>query len=258
MLLNGAGVEFSPVLVAALRSASRVMALTGAGVSAESGVPTFRQAQTGLWARFDPQELATPQAFEHDPKLVWEWYAWRRGLVEAAQPNPGHYALAALERRVPEFNLVTQNVDGLHKRAGSRTIIELHGSLLHARCLSAGHIFAWSANADLPLRCPQCGGLARPDVVWFGESLPAPAIQAALEAVQSCQVCLVIGTSGLVHPAASLPHLARQHRARLVEINPDHTPLSPHADDVLTGPAGVILPELLRVVWGETIEKENS
>lgn len=255
--MNGADVEFSPALVAALRTAVRVMALTGAGISAESGVPTFRQAQTGLWARFDPQELATPQAFEHNPQLVWEWYAWRRGLVDAAQPNPGHRALAELGKRFPEFALVTQNVDGLHKRAGSRNIIELHGSLLRARCLPAGHVFTWSADADLPLHCEQCGGLARPDVVWFGENLPAPAIHAAIEAAQSCQVCLVIGTSGLVHPAASLPHLARQHGARLVEINPELTPLSPQMDDVLSGPSGLILPELLRVVWGESMKMEN-
>jgi NAD-dependent deacetylase len=236
-------------LVQKLSAARRVAALTGAGISAESGVPTFRQAQTGLWARYDPQELATPKAFQRDARLVWEWYEWRRTLVARAQPNPGHYALARLEGIFPVFSLITQNVDGLHRQAGSRQVIELHGNVQRTRCFDKGCVVeTWAETGEVPPRCPHCGGRLRPDVVWFGEGLPPEEIQAALEAAQTCEVFFSIGTSGVVQPAASLPFLAGRSGALVIEINPEATPLTPHASYVLPGPAGIILPELVQAL----------
>lgn len=216
--------------------------LTGAGISKQSGIPTFREAQTGLWARFSPEELASPTAFRRDPKLVWEWYAWRYRLCAETTPNPAHTALAQLEAQraqhqpeqglVDGFVLVTQNVDGLHARAGSRRVIELHGNLARARCESCGLRMDLPAPDDLKLPpvCPRCVAPMRPDVVWFGESLPEAALQAAWDAFQGCQVALVIGTSGLVEPAASLGRLAQAHKAKLIEVNPSETPQSHRAD----------------------------
>lgn len=240
---------FPPIpldLIHRLRQAKHVAVLTGAGISAESGVPTFRDAQTGLWATYSPEELATPQAFRRNPKLVWEWYAWRRELVSQAQPNPGHVALAELERCVPAFTLITQNVDGLHQRAGSHNVIELHGNINRTKCFKEGIIVdAWPPTTETPPPCPRCGSYLRPDVVWFGENLPPQALEAAVAAAHTCDVFLSIGTSGIVHPAASLPFYALQTGATLVEINPDETPLTSSANYVLTGPAGQILPELV-------------
>lgn len=232
-------------LIARLAAAQRVTVLTGAGVSQESGVPTFRDAQTGLWARFRPEDLATPEAFRRQPRLVWEWYAWRRRLVEAAQPNPAHVALVRLERRVPAFRLITQNVDGLHQRAGSRNVIELHGNLSRTACFAEGTVVThWAETGEVPPRCPQCGGLLRPDVVWFGESLPAAAMEQALRASLECEVFLSVGTSTVVHPAASLPFEARRGGALVVEVNPHPTPLTDQAHFALAGAAGVVLAEL--------------
>ncbi|MBL8056715.1 MAG: NAD-dependent deacylase [Anaerolineales bacterium] len=237
--------DLPPDLLARLRAARQVTALTGAGVSAESGVPTFRDAQTGLWAQYQPEDLATTSAFRRDPELVWNWYAWRRDLVRRAEPNPGHRALAQLEKALPGFTLITQNVDGLHQRAGSRTVIELHGSLERVKCFDCGAPApAWPEAGPVPPRCGRCGGRLRPDVVWFGEALPPAALSAAWAAAQHCQVFLCIGTSGLVEPAASLPGEARRHGAALVEINPQPTPLSALADFVLRAPAGAALPKL--------------
>ena len=239
-----------PPLAAALRRAGHVAVLTGAGVSAESGVPTFRQAQTGLWARYDPQELATPDAFRRQPQLVWDWYAWRRELVAGVAPNPGHYALAALERRVARLTLITQNVDSLHQRAGSRAVIELHGNLARIKCSREARVVAeWAATADRPPRCPACGALLRPDVVWFGEALPPEALDAAIAAAETADVFLTVGTSGLVQPAASLPLVALDHGAIVVEINPQSTPLTPRMSYSLRGPSGVVLPALLAAAW---------
>lgn len=225
--------------------------LTGAGTSAESGVPTFRDAQTGLWAKYDPQELATPQAFQRDPKLVWEWYRWRRELVQAAQPNPGHYALAKLAGLAPRLTLITQNVDGLHQRAGSPAVIELHGNLMRARCSQEGCLVeAWREDGPAPPPCPRCGAHLRPDVVWFGEDLPHQALEEAWLAACTCQVFLSIGTSSVVEPAASLPGLAQGYGALVVEINPNLTPLTPQADFILPAPSGVALPTLIEAVWG--------
>lgn len=237
-------------LARALRGARFVAALTGAGVSAESGLATFRDAQTGLWARFDPRELATPAAFARNPKLVWDWYAWRRERVAAAQPNAGHIALADLEQRVSEFVLVTQNVDGLHQRAGSRRVVELHGSIVRVKCSREGTIVEhWPMEAGEVPRCASCGAFLRPDVVWFEEMLPPQALASAEDAARRCDLLLVIGTSAEVYPAAGLPMLARQHGAGLVEINPNPTALSASVDYVLRGASGVLLPQLVSATF---------
>jgi NAD-dependent deacetylase len=238
-------------LLRALLAASRVVALTGSGVSAESGVPTFREAQTGLWARYDPQQLATPEAFATDPRLVWEWYAWRRSLVARAAPNEGHKALAELERRTPDFTLVTQNVDGLHGRAGSRNVVELHGNVLRSKCSLEDEVAEPREDDDrVPPHCPRCGAFLRPDVVWFGEILPSGALEAASRAARACDLFFSIGTSSLVYPAAALPHEALEHGAVLVEINPSETLLTPYARYVLRGRAGDVLPNLVRETFG--------
>lgn len=236
-----------PKLIETLHSAQHVAILAGAGVSAESNIPTFRDAQTGLWAKYSPEELATPQAFQRNPKLVWDWYAWRRELVAQANPNPGHLALAELEQRVPQFTLITQNVDGLHRRAGSRNVIELHGNLNRIKCFDEGDIIdPWPETEQVPPPCPRCGGYLRPDVVWFGEMLPPGALEAAFEAAAACDVFLSIGTSGLVQPAASLPIAALREGAVVAEVNPDTTMLTSQMSHVLRGPAGEVLPELVR------------
>lgn len=242
--------EFSTALLKIVRSAQYVVVSTGAGVSAESGIPTFRDAQTGLWAKYDPQQLATPQAFRRNPRLVWEWYAWRRELIGRAIPNPGHTAVAQLEQLVPRFTLITQNIDNLHAIAGSQNIIELHGNIERNKCFDENILVErWDETGEIPPRCPHCGGLLRPDVVWFGEGLPPDALQAAFTAAQSCDLFLTIGTSGLVQPAAQLPLEAAASGATVVEINPQPTPLSPYMDHRLEGPSGEILPALLAAVW---------
>jgi NAD-dependent deacetylase len=238
-------------LIEALQNAERVVALTGSGISAESGVPTFREAQTGLWERYDPQQLATHEAFARDPRLVWEWYQWRRELVREAAPNPVHEALAALELRVPDFTLLTQNVDGLHERAGSRNLVELHGNILRSKCSREERVVEPEEDDDsVPPCCPRCGAFLRPDVVWFGEMLPPGAFATASEAARGCDLFLSIGTSSLVYPAAALPHEALENGATLVEINPSETPLTRQATFVLRGPAGEVLPSLLREAFG--------
>jgi NAD-dependent deacetylase len=237
---------------ALLRAARRVVVLTGAGVSAESGVPTFRDAQTGLWAQYSPEELATPQAFQRNPRLVWEWYCWRRELVAGAEPNPGHLALAELERRVPQLTLITQNVDGLHQRAGSSNLIELHGNIARTRCFGEDRIVErWEPSEVVPPRCPDCGGPLRPDVVWFGELLPDQALRRALEATSSCDLFLSIGTSGLVEPAASLPYRALAHGASLLVLNLDVRSQASPPLYTIHGQSGRLLPELLAAAWPE-------
>ncbi len=243
--------DFPPELVSFLRKAGRVAALTGAGVSKESGLRTFRDAQTGLWAQHKPSDLATPEAFLRDPKLVWDWYAMRRGVVADAQPNPGHFALAGMARRIPEFTLITQNVDGLHVKAGSPQVIELHGNLQRVKCFECGQrAETWDADGGSVPRCESCGGLLRPDVVWFGESLPRAELEAAVEAARGCQVFFSIGTSGVVQPAASLAHAAHNRGALVIEVNLEPTPLTPKCDYAFHGESGRILPELVRDVWG--------
>ncbi|GAB4426591.1 MAG: NAD-dependent deacylase [Anaerolineales bacterium] len=234
-----------------LRKAERVAALTGAGVSQESGLRTFRDAQTGHWAKHRPEDLATPQAFARNPKLVWDWYAMRREKIKDAQPNPAHYALVEMARHIPDFRLITQNVDGLHLKAGSPSVVELHGNLRRVKCSSCGkQAQTWDdAGEDVP-RCRLCGEMLRPDVIWFNESLPRDALEYAVEAARNCQVFFSIGTSGLVQPAASLAFGARNKGAVVVEINAEPTPLTPKADFALHGKAGEILPALVRTVWG--------
>lgn len=241
----------SPRLIDELRKARRVVVLTGAGVSAESGVPTFREPLTGLWAKFDPRELATPSAFARDPKRVWDWYAARRAQAANVAPNAGHFALVTLEQRVPEFLLATQNVDGLHARAGSRKLVELHGNIARVKCSREGTIVEhWDEAADVePPRCRACGAYLRPDVVWFEEMLPADALERAEDAARRCDLLIVAGTSGEVYPAAALPHYAKANGARIVEVNPDETPLSSLADDRLQAAAGAALPALVGAVW---------
>ena len=225
-----------------------IAVLTGAGISAESGVPTFR-GKDGLWQNYRPEELATPQAFRRDPRLVWEWYDWRRGLIEACQPNAAHHTLVEMEAHLSEFLLITQNVDGLHRLAGSQKIVELHGNIWGMRC-SRACCAPWQDRrvplAEIPPKCPCCGALARPDVVWFGESLSGPALDAAFLAAQRCQVMLVIGTSALVQPAASLPLIALQQGAYVVEMNPHSTPLSDSVQESIRKPAAVALPDWWR------------
>ncbi len=241
-------ITIPPELAEIARSANHVAALTGAGVSAESSIPTFRDAQTGLWAQYSPEELATPQAFRRNPRLVWEWYAWRRELVAQAEPNPGHLALATLEQRVPKFTLITQNVDGLHQRAGSRSVIELHGNISRTTCFAEGTVVdSWPETDEVPPRCPNCNSFLRPDVVWFGESLPRQTLTDAFIAAEQCDLFLSIGTSALVQPAASLPMVALEQGTVTVEINPDTTPLTSHVTYALQGPAGQVLPALVEM-----------
>ena len=244
--------DISEGLKRKLRIANNVVALTGAGVSQESGIPTFRQAQTGLWEKYDPQQLATPQAFQRNPQLVWAWYQWRRSLIAEAAPNEGHMALAALEKRIAGFTLITQNVDGFHQQAGSSRVIELHGNIRRNKCFECGAQDGGNySGATEPPRCAHCDGLLRPDVVWFGEQLPASAIVAGLDAAEKAEIFLAIGTSGLVYPAASLPQIAKQNGALLIEINPGETALTRLADHVFNGPAGEVLPQLLDRIWME-------
>ena len=233
-------------LIEALRSSRHICVLTGSGISAESGVPTFREAQTGLWERFDPHELATPEAFLTDPVLIWNWYRWRRDLVAKVKPNSGHRALVDLQAQVRDFTLITQNVDGLHQRAGSQNVIEFHGNLFEDRCFVEDCVVTeeYDASATVPT-CPACGSNLRPGVVWFGEAIPQNALQDSMTAASSCDLFLSIGTSSLVWPAAGLADTARAAGATIVEVNPDTTPLSNATDFQLNGNAGTILPELL-------------
>lgn len=237
-------------LVEALREARSVAVLTGAGVSAESGVPTFRDALEGLWAKFDPAELATPEAFARDPEKVSRWYDERRFRIASCRPNPGHFALARIERHLARagrrFTLLTQNVDRLHQAAGSERVVELHGSLWVWRCTGCGEEREERGGPfpAYPPRCA-CGGSRRPGVVWFGEDLPREALEAAEEASEACDLFLSIGTSAVVYPAAGLIHLARGRGARTAEVNLEPTPISDLADWSVLGKSGEVLPELL-------------
>ena len=256
--------EIPPELIRTLRTSKSIAALTGAGISQESGLRTFREAQTGLWAQYRPEDLATPEAFRKNPKLVWDWYAMRRARVAEVQPNPAHYALAEMARCAPQFTLITQNVDGLHQRAAltlkvSETfrvlpkIVELHGNLGRVKCFEGcGVVETWEETDNVP-RCPQCSAYLRPDVVWFGEPLPRSELEAAVEAALTCEVFFSIGTSGLVQPAAALAYAARNREAVVVEINLEPTQLTEKANFAFHVRAGEILPALVEAVWNNPI-----
>ena len=232
-----------------LQTAQHVVALTGAGISAESGIPTFRDPD-GLWEEFEPEELANVEAFLDNPTLVQGWYRHRRHVVTEATPNAGHHALVDLEAQVPRVTVITQNVDDLHNRAGSSRVLELHGNITRNHCIDCERpADPQSVDAAIqegrPATCPACGGLVRPDVVWFGEMLPADIIQSAYQATERADVFLTIGTSAVVHPAARLPLQAHDAGAYVVEINPESTPVTSLADAVLQGPAGTHVPDIV-------------
>lgn len=250
---------FEPALLDALRNAQRVVVFTGAGVSAESGIPTFRDRLTGLWSRFEPSNLATAEAFLADPALVWGWYQWRRTLVHRAQPNPAHRAIAELASKVPHLWLITQNVDDLHERAGSQDVIHLHGQLERARCFNCSR----EPSRPLPVpdepeagrhveppACERCGGPLRPGVVWFRENLPMNALTHAFHAAEQCDLLISIGTSGVVYPAAEIPQVAWRSGATVLHINPAPSPLHSERDFALASAAGVALPALIEAAFG--------
>jgi NAD-dependent deacetylase len=236
-------------MVERLSRAGNLAVLSGAGVSQESGVPTFR-GEEGLWRQYRAEELATWQAFETDPELVWSWYDYRRQLVSETRPNPAHRAIAALESRYARFSLITQNTDGLHERAGSTNVVELHGNIWRARCTSDEEVWdlLQTPLTDIPPLCPSCGSLMRPDVVWYGEPLPMEAYERSHEIASACDAMLVVGTSAVVHPAASLPLVAKHSGAFVVEVNTAYTPISALVDATLLGRAGDILPEIVERV----------
>ena len=243
-----------------LAGAGDVVVVTGAGMSQESGVPTFRGAQTGLWARYDPMDLATPAAFRRHPARVFGWYAWRLRQARAAVPHAGHRALAGMERYFPRLTIVTQNVDGLHRRAGSQDVIELHGSLEAFRCVDRGHPYAADdvmaiappEAAELsPPECPLCGSPVRPGVVWFGETLPMAEMERAWSLVRQCDVLVVVGTSAVVYPAAALPEVAAARGITVIEINPEPTPFTPHVTLAWSSTAAVALPRLESALSGQ-------
>ncbi len=229
---------------ARLATARAVTVLTGAGISADSGVPTFRGAD-GLWRNFRAEDLATPEAFARDPRLVWEWYNWRRELIATKKPNPAHYAVADLERRLERCWLITQNVDGLHRTAGSQKLSEIHGNIWKVRCTRCSRV---DENREVPIAilpsCAACGGLLRPHIVWFGESLASEDLARSYEALGRCEVLLIIGTSGIVYPAASFAPVAKAAGAFVVEINLDPTPHTELVDVSLQGRAKDVVPEL--------------
>ena len=246
---------FDPNLLKTLREARHIVVFTGAGVSAESGIPTFRDAQTGLWKQFDASRLATPQAYQADKALVWGWYEWRRMRVLLAAPNPAHFAIVALAGQTESLTVITQNVDDLHERAGSTGVIHLHGSLHKPRCFACARPFQFTADIPEepdegrrldPPRCEHCNGRIRPGVVWFGEGLPEADWQRAEIAAYNCDVLISIGTSSMVWPAAQIPQDAAQQGATIIQINPDETALDKLAHYNLRGRAGDVLPELVQ------------
>ena len=228
-----------------IADARSVVVSTGAGISKESGIPTFRDAPNALWAQYDPQRLATREGFADDPALVWRWYADRRAMISDASPNAGHGAIAELEDLLDDVVVLTQNIDDLHRQAGSQELVEIHGNIFRYKCFDHDHPCETLPNDDhVPPRC-HCGSFLRPEVVWFGEMLPEEAIDRAYRALENCDVALVVGTSGMVYPAAGFPAVAKQAGAVVIEVNPEDTPITGEADIFLRGPAGEILPKLV-------------
>lgn len=237
------------LLLERIRAAQRIVVLTGAGISAESGIPTFRDLGTGLWQNVDHEQVASLRGFRENPSLVWRWHSDLQAKIAQAQPNPAHYALAALEGRVPQVDILTQNIDGLHQRAGSNSVIELHGSLAHVKCSQDGlPVEHWDAQEEPP-RCPRCGAYLRHDVVWFGEMLASDRLAYAYNALEQCDLFFAIGTSGQVEPAASFPLIALKHGAQIVIVNLDvETDVSLQVAK-FHAPAGQFLPALFQAVW---------
>lgn len=233
-----------------LLNSNRVVVSTGAGVSKESGIPTFRETQSGLWENFDPEELCTLQGFLNDPPLVWNWYQDRIKIIETVEPNPGHYALVKLEKMFDKFDLITQNIDNLHQKAGSKNVCELHGNILKYKCLEENTIHPIpNDTSNIPPECPDCGAFLRPNIVWFGEQLPEKEIAYAYKTSGSCDCMIVIGTSGLVQPAASLPFIAKQTaKAKIIEINPEFSAITPISDIFISGKSGEILPMIVELL----------
>ena len=245
-----AEMEISAEALKRLRLAKSVAVLTGAGVSAESGIPTFR-GPDGLWKNHRPEQLATPQAFARDPELVWEWYHWRRGLVRSVGPNPGHDAIVRLEGKVDDFTLITQNVDGLHREAGSERVLELHGTIHRARCQDCPAIIDLT-DEDGVIVCQDCSGLMRPNVIWFGENLDMATLESAYIASARAEFLIVAGTSNVVQPAASLAYAAIENGGYVLEVNLDPTPLTGTATSTILGKGGEVLPEIVRRAFGES------
>ncbi|MCX7880496.1 MAG: NAD-dependent deacylase [Ignavibacteria bacterium] len=241
--------EIPDDLIDALTCANFVAALTGAGVSAESGIKTFRDPD-GLWAKFNPMELASIDGFLSNPQRVWDWYQYRREVINNAKPNPGHYALAEMEKLFPQFTLITQNVDRLHQKAGSKKVIELHGNIIENHCFQCKRPFEGETalpDGEIP-KCPSCGGLIRPSVVWFGELLPFDALTEAEQSATECNVFFSIGTSAEVYPAANLPLIAKRSGALVVEVNPNYTALTPYVDFKISETSAVALPAIVEEV----------
>jgi len=236
-------IQYSDKFLDAIKTAKSVVVSTGAGVSAESGVPTFR-GEEGLWKKFRAEELATFEAFQANPKLVWEWYQYRRETINKITPNPGHYAIAEMPKLFDTFRLITQNVDGLHRVAGSENVVEIHGNIKRNKCLDCDEFSYDEEFQQFPPTC-ECGGKLRPDVVWFGEMLPADAIDIAFGVSRSCDLFFTVGTSGVVQPAASLPTMARQQGAFVVEINIEPTELTYIVDESFMGKSSEVLPEII-------------
>lgn len=239
-----------------IKEARIVTILTGAGVSKESGVPTFRDALEGLWAQYDPAQLATPQAFQENPKLVWDWYEWRRDVAGKVAPNEGHYALAKIQVYKPHTHVITQNVDDLHEQAGSKDVIHLHGNIATHKCFDNCQgkptlidITTLEFDKDAgPPTCPHCGAYVRPNVVWFGEPLPSNELNKAGQYSQDCDVMIVVGTSGMVSPASQLPGIAKQTGSKIIEVNPDNSMITPLADVKLKGASGQMLPKVIEAL----------
>jgi NAD-dependent deacetylase len=243
-------VAFPETLIASLRMAHHIAVLTGAGISAESGLPTFRDKLTGLWERYNLDDLVTTSGLQRDPGLVWDWFAEMREAMGRAEPNPAHRALVAMEQRVPQLTLLTQNIDSLHQRAGSQNVYELHGNIFRTKChRDGGVVQEWLDTGESPPLCPRCGGILRPDVVLFGEMLPADAWEAAASAAPQCDVFFAIGTSGVVEPAASLAQYALMSGAVVVQINLDVKTGTSGQVYRIHARAGEILPALVQAAW---------
>lgn len=240
-------------LLPLFKKQSKIAVMTGAGISAESGVPTFRDKQTGLWSKFNPQVLANFETFLQEPKLVWDWYDFRKKTIHEISPNPGHFALAELGKLFPDFTLITQNIDNLHQKAGSENVVELHGSIERNYCISCRKFK--EIVEELPPKCDFCGGLVRPDVVWFGEMLPEDALRFAFQKSKESDIFLCIGTSAVVYPAAQLPVEAARNGSKLIIINPEETEISPFAAFHVFEKSGEYLPALVRALKEKLNEK---